>query len=150
MNSSKAVFRFYTTLTALIIGLGLAGCKSSSPAPPTDNASLTTAVQSRIAGDGAIGAEPIQSSVQGRVATLAGNVSSEAARSLAAADAAQVAGIKTVVNNLTVQAPPAVASATPPPGAPSPMAPLPASPRPKQVASVQPKQAPVVRQAPPA
>jgi len=72
MNSSKAVFRFYTTLTALIIGLGLAGCKSSSPAPPTDNASLTAAVQSRIAGDGAISAEPIQSSVQGRVATLAG------------------------------------------------------------------------------
>src|ERR1700728_2712349 len=125
MNSSKAVFRFYTTLTALIVGLGLAGCKNSPPAPPTDDASLTAAVQSRIASDGAISAEPIQSSVQGRVATLAGTVSSEAARSLAAADAGQVAGIKTVVNNLTVQAPPAVAAATQPPVAPMPMAPAP-------------------------
>ncbi len=91
---------------ALTFALGLAGCKSSPPAPPTDDASLTTALQSRIAGDGALSAEPIQSAVQNRVATLTGTVSNEAARSLAAADAAQVPGIKTVVNNLTVQAPP--------------------------------------------
>jgi hypothetical protein len=147
MHANKTISASCATLLAL--GLTLAGCKNSSPAPSTDDASLTAAVQSRIAGDGAISAEPIQSSVQGRVATLAGNVSSEAARSLAAADAAQVAGIKTVVNNLTVQGPPAVASATPPPVAPTPMAAPPASPRPKQIASVQPKQAPVVRQAPP-
>ncbi len=48
----------------LTFTLGLAGCKSSPPAPPTDDASLTTALQSRIAGDGALSAEPIQSSVQ--------------------------------------------------------------------------------------
>jgi hypothetical protein len=147
MHANKTLSASCATLLAL--GLTLAGCKSSSPAPSTDDASLTAAVQSRIAADGAISAESIQSSVQGRVATLAGNVSSEAARSLAAADAAQVAGIKTVVNNLTVQVPPAVASATPLPVAPTPMAPPPASPRPKQIASVQPKQAPVIRRAPP-
>jgi hypothetical protein len=148
MNSSKAVFRFYTTLTALIVGLGLAGCKNSPPAPPTDDASLTAAVQSRIAGDGAISAEPIQSSVQGRVATLAGNVSSEAARSLAAADAAQVLGIKTVVNNLSVQTPPPIVAAATPPAAPAPLAP--ALPKPKPVPTVKPKPAQVVREAPPA
>jgi hypothetical protein len=147
MHANKTLSASCATLLAL--GLTLAGCKSSSPAPSTDDASLTAAVQSRIAADGAISAESIQSSVQGRVATLAGNVSSEAARSLAAADAAQVAGIKTVVNNLTVQVPAAVASATPLPLAPTPMAPPPASPRPKQIASVQPKQAPVIRRAPP-
>jgi BON domain len=148
MNSSKAVFRFYTTLTALIVGLGLAGCKNSPPAPPTDDASLTAAVQSRIAGDGAISAEPIQSSVQGRVATLAGNVSSEAARSLAAADAAQVLGIKTVVNNLSVQTPPPIVAAATPPAAPAPLAP--ALSKPKPVPTVKPKPAQVVREAPPA
>ncbi len=89
---------------ALTLAFALAGCKSS-PHAPTDDASLTAALQSRIAGDGALSTEPIQSSVQNQVATLNGTVSSEAARSLAAADAAQVAGIKTVVNNLTVQAP---------------------------------------------
>jgi BON domain len=148
MNSSKAVFRFYTTLTALIIGLGLAGCKSSSPAPPTDDASLTAAVQSRIAGDRAISAEPIQSSVQGRVATLAGNVSSEAARSLAAADAAQVPGIKTVVDNLTVPAPPPIVAAATSPVVPAPLAPMP--PKPKPVPTVKPKPAQVVRDESPA
>ena len=148
MNSSRALFHSCTTLTVLIIVLGLAGCKSSSPADPTDNASLTAAVQSRLAGDSAISAEPIQSSVQGQIATLTGNVSSEAARSLAAADAAQVPGIKTVVNNLSVQAPsPTIAAATPPvalvPHAPPP-------PQPKPVPTVKPKPAQVVREAPPA
>ncbi len=146
MHANKTLSASCATLLAL--GLTIAGCKSSSPATSTDDASLTAAVQSRIAGDGAISAEPIQSSVQGRVATLAGTVSSEAARSLAAADAGQVAGIKTVVNNLTVQAPPAVAAATQPPVAPMPMAPAP-SVKPKQVASVKPKEAPVVLQAAP-
>jgi hypothetical protein len=132
--------------TLIALGLTLAGCKNSSQTPPTDDATLTAAVQSRIASDGAISAEPIQSSVQGGIATLAGNVSSEAVRSLAAVDAAQVPGIKTVVNNLTVQALPAVASAIPPPVTPTRMPPPPASPKPKQVASVKPNEAPVVRQ----
>ena len=147
MHPNKTLSASCATLLAL--GLILAGCKSSSPAPSTDDASLTAAVQSRIASDGAISAEPIQSSVQGRVATLAGNVSSEAARSLAAADTAQVPGIKTVVNNLTVQAPLAVAAVTPP-VAPTPVTPSSAPPKPKPVASFQPKQAPVVRETPPA
>jgi BON domain len=148
MNVRKALLRSCTTLTTLIIGLGLAGCKNSPPAPPTDDASLTAAVQSRIAGDGAISAEPIQSSVQGRVATLAGNVSNEAARSLAAADAAQVPGIKTVVNNLSVQTPPPIVAAATPPAAPAPLAP--ALPTPKPVPTIKPKPAQVVRETPPA
>ncbi len=127
--------------TALALAFSLAGCKASSSAPPADDASLTAALQSRIAGDGALSAEPIQSSVKDQVATLNGAVSSEAARALASADASQIPGIKTVVNNLTVQtAPPAVtAAATPPPPAPKPGA----APKTKS------KAAPVTRQAPP-
>jgi BON domain len=144
MHAQNDLSRSCLTLAAVAFALnfGLTGCKSSSSAVPTDDASLSVAVQSRIAGDRAISAEPIQSSVQARVATLSGNVSSEAARSLAAADAAQVAGIKTVVNNLTVQEP-AVVAATPPPIVA--MAP-PAPSKPKQVASIKSKAAPVVRQ----
>jgi hypothetical protein len=127
---------------AIALALSLAGCKSSPP--PADDASLTSALQSRIAGDGALSAEPIQSAVKDGVATLNGNVSSEAARSLAAADAAQVPGIKTVVNNLTVQAPAptATAAAMPPPPVPAPV-----EPKPKQPAK--PKPAPIVRNSPP-
>ena len=86
--------RALVVCSALAITLGLAACKSSPP--PADDATLTAAVQSRLAGDGALSTESIQSSVKDAVATLNGNVSSEAARSLAAADVAQVAGIKTV------------------------------------------------------
>ena len=146
LPSSRAIL----AAAALAVALGFAGCKSSAPAA-TDDTSLTAALQSRIAGDGALSTEPIQSAVKDRVATLTGNVSSEAARSLAAADAAQVAGIKTVVNNLIVQAPaPTIAAALtpppPPPPTPQPVAP----PKSKNVsAPVKSKTAPIVRQAPP-
>ena len=130
---------------ALTIALGLGGCKSSTPAP-TDDAGLTAALQGRIAADSALSNEPIQAVVQKQIATLNGTVSNEAARSLAAADAAQVAGIKTVINNLTVQAPPpaVTAGAAPPPPLPEPPAPV--APKPRQPAPIKPKPAPIVRE----
>jgi hypothetical protein len=138
-----AVTRSVIAVSTLALVFTLAGCKSSHPPAPTDDATLTAALQSRIASDGALSSEPIQSSVQKQVATLDGTVSSEAARSLAATDAAQVVGVKTVVNNLTVQAPPptVTAAATPPPALPAPVAPKP-KPTPAS------KPAPVVRQTP--
>jgi BON domain len=148
LSTSRAIL----AAAALTIAFGFAGCKSSSPAP-TDDAGLTAALQSRIAADAALSNEPIQSSVQKQVATLNGTVSNEAARSLAAADAAQVAGIKTVINNLTVQAPaPAVtAAAAPPPSLPQPLPepPAPVAPKPKQPATVKQKSAPIIRQTAP-
>ena len=68
--------------------------------------------------------------MQKGIATLTGTTSSDAARSLAANDAAQVSGIKTVVNNLTVvsgqPAPaPQTVSVAPPPPAPVHKEPLP-------------------------
>jgi outer membrane biosynthesis protein TonB len=99
--------------STLAFALGIAGCKSSTPTP--DDASINSALQSRISGDSALSSEPIQVSVQNGVATLNGTVSSDAARQLAASDAAQVAGIRTVVNNLTVQAPPPPVAAAPAP-----------------------------------
>src|SRR6266851_4029056 len=140
LSTSRAIL----AVAALAIALGFAGCKSA-PATPTDDAGLTAALQSRIAGDAALSNEPIQSSVQKQVATLNGTVSNEAARSLAAADAAQVPGVKTVVNNLTVQAPaPAVTAAAAPPPLPPP--PTPVAPKPKPPAPIKSKPATIVRQ----
>jgi BON domain len=135
--------------TVLSLAITISGCKSH-PAPPDDTA-LNAAIQSRITSDSALSTEPIQSTVQSGVATLIGTVSSEAARSLAAADAAQVPGIRTVVNNLTVQAPAAVANATPPspPPSPAPLPPAPASAQKVPVAKPKPIPAPVVREAQP-
>jgi hypothetical protein len=143
-----SISRAILAATALTLAFGFAGCKRSTPAP-TDDAGLTAALQSRIAADAALSNEPIQSSVQKQVATLNGAVSNEAARSLAAADAAQVAGINTVINNLTVQAPapPVTAAAGPPPPLPEPTAPV--IPKPKQPATIKPRSAPIVRQTAP-
>ncbi|MEO6911781.1 MAG: BON domain-containing protein [Edaphobacter sp.] len=99
LSASRAI----ATATLLAVALSFSGCKKSTP--PPDDASLSSALQSRIAADSVLKAESIQTSVENGVATLNGTVSSDAARSLAAADAAQVAGLRTVVNNLTVQQP---------------------------------------------
>lgn len=101
-------------LVFLSFGL-LAGCKQTAP---VDDGALTAQVQSRLSSDGALAGEPIQTAVQGGVVTLSGDVSSAAARGLAASDAAQIAGVRTVVNNLSVLPPPAptqAAVAAPPP-----------------------------------
>lgn len=108
--------RSIALLAVPVLGLSLvSGCKSAAPAAATDE-SLAAAVQLRLSGDSALSTEPIQSSVQNGIATLNGTVSSDAARALAANDAAQISGVRTVVNNLSVQ--PATATLTQPLSAP--------------------------------
>jgi outer membrane biosynthesis protein TonB len=142
MHVHRTHVRQYTiaAIAALVLTLANAGCKRTQPAnPAVDDSILSASLQSRIAGESALSTESIQSSVQNGVATLTGNVSSEAARSLAAADAAQIAGIRTVVNNLSVQPAqqpvPAVAAVPPPP---APVAPK----RPAKVITPKPEPAP--------
>jgi hypothetical protein len=137
--------RAIAVAAALTLALSFSGCKKPAPAPAATDATMTTALQSRITGDGALSTESIQASVENSIATLNGTVSSEAARSLAAADAAQVPGIKTVVNNLSVQAAPApIAAALPPPPAPASAPARKAKPQPQKA-----RPAPIVRQSPP-
>jgi hypothetical protein len=130
------------------IGLCLTGCKSNTPpAAAVDDGSLTKEVQSRLSSDGALSSESIQAEVQNGIVTLNGKVSNEAARSLAAADVAQVQGIKTVVNNLAVEtATPAPVAATAPPPSPEPK--VTRRPEPRRKAEVKPertKPAPIER-----
>ncbi len=91
-----------------------------------DDATLTANVQNKIQSDGALSVEPIQVSTQAGAVTLNGQVSSSAARSLAANDAAGIAGVRQVVNNLVVagNTPPVSAMVTTPQPeiAPAPMA----------------------------
>lgn len=135
--------RSLAAVTALSLVFSMAGCKSSS-APATDDATLATAVHSRLTSDGALSTESIQSSVENGIVTLNGTVSNEAARSLAASDVAQVAGIKTVVNNLTVAAPaPAATAAAPAPAPVAPPSEKVKKPAPKPVAA--PRPAPIER-----
>ena len=107
---------FWVPSIALSLAVGLVGCKSN---PPADDASLNAQVQSRLSSDQNLSGQSIQASVANGIVTLNGSVTSDSARSIASGDAAQVAGIKTVVNNLVVQAPaPSMASLAPPAAAP--------------------------------
>ena len=116
--SRKAnVWRAGAAVLALVL-LAAAGCKNQ-PAARTDQ-QITTDVQAKISGEGALNGQNIQVTVQNGVATLNGTVTDEASRALAANDSGTVGGVRTVVNNLTVQpARPAADSAAPPQPAPT-------------------------------
>ncbi|MFZ0704327.1 MAG: BON domain-containing protein [Candidatus Korobacteraceae bacterium] len=98
--------------------LVFAGC-SQKPAP-TD-AQVASDVQSKIYSDAAVQSRTIAVQASNGIVTLNGNVANDAERGAAANDAATVAGVKTVVNNLQVQQ----AQATPPPAVAEQPAPAP-------------------------
>jgi hypothetical protein len=96
-------------LLAVVVGLA-AGCKTQQSTARTDQ-QIASDIQAKIKGESALAQQNIQISVANGVATLNGTVSDEASRSLAANDSGTVSGVKTVINNLTVQS----AAATPVP-----------------------------------
>ncbi len=128
--------------------LTLAGCKTG--AGSVDDATLTRNIQTQLAADTSISGQPIQATVANGVATLNGSASNDAQRTIAARDAAGIAGVKEVVNNIAINAaPPASAQAIAPPPAPIPV-PTPTNrsllkPQPTRQAAEH-QQAPIVRQ----
>jgi hypothetical protein len=88
---------------ALVLTMA-AGCKHQQGAPEarTDQ-QITSDIQAKIQGESALAGQNIQVNVANGVATLNGTVGDDASRALAANDSGTVAGVKTVVNNLTVQ-----------------------------------------------
>ena len=111
-----------STTSVLALCLVSSGCKSKSPV--LDDAGLNTALQTRLQSDPGLAGQPVQATVQDGVVTLTGNVSNQAARSLAANDAAEVSGVRTVVNNLQLGVPPTTPAVVVAPPS-QPVAPLP-------------------------
>ena len=96
---------------ALLVGTG---CKTQAPAPTDPQ--IATDIQSKIHGESALAGQNIQVAVVNGVATLSGTVTDPASRALAGNDSGTVSGVKTVVNNLTVQAEPPVTAGVAPAG----------------------------------
>ncbi|MBS1804856.1 MAG: BON domain-containing protein [Acidobacteria bacterium] len=88
-------------LLAVVVGLA-AGCKMKQAGAPNDQ-QIASDIQSKIKGESALAQQNIQVSVVNGVATLNGTVSDDASRALAANDSGTISGVKTVINNLTVQ-----------------------------------------------
>jgi hypothetical protein len=124
MKSSRGSHWFWIGLLVLALLFGVvSGCRSGSPAPRSDQ-QIGSDVQAKIQSESALANQNIQVSVVNGVATLSGTVTDEASRALAGNDSGSVAGVKTVVNNLTVQPVQQAASAAPAePVAPAPQRP---------------------------
>lgn len=127
----------FAAVTVLAFAAGLAtGCRNQAAQPRTDQ-QVTSDIQAKINGEGALAGQNIQVSVSNGVATLSGTVANDASRALAGNDSGSIAGVKTVVNNLTVQ-PPAQAAASAPP---EPARSEPSEPRPSRTRDRQQNQA---------
>ena len=102
-------------LFAIILGLGV-GC-----AKKPDDAKISNEIQDKFSQDSGLGAKQLSVKAESGVVTLSGTVDNDAQRDAAGKQAASIAGVKTVINNLEVSnvgKPSAVAEMTPPDGAP--------------------------------
>ena len=110
---SSALLRLSTPLRmaccSAALSFALSGC-NSTPAV-SDDATLTRNLQSQLASDTSISGQPVQGNIANGVATLTGMVANDAQRTIAARDAAGIAGVKEVINNLTIGTPPPAAAA---------------------------------------
>jgi hypothetical protein len=88
-------------LSVVLIGMLLLAVSCSRVGSRTD-AQVASDVQNKINGDSSIPDKQLNINANSGVVTLTGTVASDAARSAAANDAAQIEGVKTVVNNLEV------------------------------------------------
>src|SRR5882724_7205625 len=95
------IMKKYLSVVLVSLVLLAVGCSRLGIGGHTDT-QLTVDVQSKIAGDSNVPDKQLTVSASNGVVTLSGNVSSDGARLAAANDAAQVAGVRTVVNNLQV------------------------------------------------
>jgi BON domain len=98
-------------LFAVILGIGV-GC-----AKQPDDTKISGEIQSKFSQDSGLGSKQLTVKAEGGVVTLSGTVDNDAQREAAGKQAASIAGVKTVINNLEVSnigKPSAVAEMTPP------------------------------------
>lgn len=97
------IIRTFLCVALASLALMALGCSKIGIGSRSD-AQIASDIQTKILADSNIPDKQISISSNSGVVTLSGSVSSEMARSAAANDAAQVDGVKTVVNNLQVGA----------------------------------------------
>src|SRR5579863_1366848 len=88
---------------------------SPACASKPDDAKVASEIQSKFSQDSGLSTKQLNVQASGGVVTLSGSVDNDAQREAAGRQAASVAGVKTVVNNLTVGDQPPVVAANHPP-----------------------------------
>jgi hypothetical protein len=89
------------TFALLTLIAGPIGAQTQKSPPPTDW-QIEAQVQQALANEHAFKGSTIISGVNKGVVTLTGNVRSEAEKALVSQDLANIEGVKTVLNNLTI------------------------------------------------
>jgi len=89
------------TIALLALITATIGAQTQKAPPPTDW-QIEAQVQQALAKDSAFKGSSIISGVNKGVVTLTGNVRSETEKALASQDLANIEGVKTVLNNLTI------------------------------------------------
>lgn len=134
------------TATSAVLCLGMLSLSLGGCHKTIDDATLNNNVQAAISGDSKTNNEPVTVTTHMGVVTLNGNVSDDTVSAVAAQDAAQVQGVKEVVNDLTVSGV-AVAPTVTSPSVPT--NPRPTTPQERQtIANNQPLPPPVDNSAP--
>lgn len=105
----KTSLWFFSAIFATILAFTTA-CASKP-----DDAKVTGEIQSKFTQDSGLSAKQLTVQASGGVVTLSGSVDNDAQREAAGRQAASVAGVKTVINNLQVGAAPMSAAASMPP-----------------------------------
>jgi hypothetical protein len=101
----KAILLLFSLALAVAMGLGVACAKKP------DDVKITGEIQGKFSQDSGLSAKQVTVQADNGVVTLAGVVDNEAQRDAASRQAASVAGVKEVVNNLQVGNAPNVAAA---------------------------------------
>jgi len=107
----------FLTALLLLVSIGL-GCNKAVDTKAKSDAEIASEVQNRFTQDSGLQDKQLTVQTTNGAVTLAGNVDTPAQRDAAAKQAASVEGVKQVINNLQVSAPPAQeqsAQAAPPP-----------------------------------
>ncbi|HEY3615698.1 MAG TPA: BON domain-containing protein [Candidatus Sulfotelmatobacter sp.] len=120
----KTSQRFYVFLFAIFLSL------ASSCARKLDDAKISSDIQSKFSQDSGLSGKQLTVQASNGVVTLGGRVDNDAQRDAASRQAASVAGVKEVVNNLQVGSAPQTAEAAAPAATEISDAPAPASVRP--------------------
>jgi hypothetical protein len=123
------MIRISPTVNSIIAAATLAllphaPAQSSRPTQQALDAKMEAQVQKTLANEHAFVGSSIFSSVKKGVVTLSGNVRSEAEKTLASSELADIAGVRTVLNNLTVVLTPQPVTPPPVPLGPSGLKPV--------------------------
>ncbi len=100
----KAKTSLYALTAAALLSLLLLGACTRNPFSARTDAQIAAEVQNKINSDATLTTKQISVGANNGVVTLTGNVANETERLVAANDAAQVDGVKTVVNDLVAGA----------------------------------------------